>query len=345
MTIDYDQLREKAKDEVDSELADVQDPFERRAAAEGIRDRAYGDLTALKEKRKRLIASAALYEYTPQLHERFGIKRLQMKRLAMDALHGLVDREDTINPPGWPADRVKAARRARIAHPRNVVVLAEEITGRYEYAEARHVAALAHLEAAQEAVRLAGGRIRVPAPVRPDFDTVREQARDKVLKEYAKSSFDSEELLRAAAETVDRAEEDAEDLLVERDAALNSLGFYTTATGLYYSAGISREGVIRAQRRALGLSRTAKLPPRAEQPAVARAAGVAFIKDAVIRLPKIAIAYEAAEARRLAAIEIRDAAVRTLHAAPYAWPRSRLSEVIGRDHKIVDRIVAPDETS
>ncbi|MEU7228865.1 hypothetical protein [Streptomyces chrestomyceticus] len=345
MTTDYEQLRQKAQDEVNEELASVKDPFERRAAAEEIRDQAYMELSALKEERKALIASAALYEYTPQLHERFGIKRLQMKRLAMDVLRGLKGRENWIKPPEWPADRAKAARRARIPHPDNVVEQAEKIAARYEYAEALRDTAVTHLEAAHEAVRLAGGRVKIPALERPDFDAIREEARDEVMRQFAKLIVGPEELLRTAAEAVDRAEEDAADLLVERDAAMNSLSFYTTARGVYYSAGISRQGMAAAQRRALKLPRDAKLPPRAEQPAAARAAGVKFIEDAAKELPQIAAAYEAAEARRAAAIEIRDEAVRVLHAAPYAWSRARLAEAIGRDHKVVDRAVAPAETS
>ncbi|WP_030372425.1 hypothetical protein [Streptomyces rimosus] len=345
MTTDYEQLRQKAQDEVNEELASVKDPFERRAAAEEIRDQAHMELSALKEERKELIASAALYEYTPQLHERFGIKRLQMKRLAMDVLRGLKGRENWISPPSWPADRAKAARRAGIPHPDNVVEQAEKIAARYEYAEARRDAAVTHLEAAHEAVRLAGGRVKVPALERRNFDAVRKRARNKVMRQFAKLIVGPEELLRAAAEAVDRAEEDAADLLVERDAAMNSLSFYTTARGVYYSAGISRQGLVRAQQRALKLKRDEKVPPRAEQPAAARRAGVKFIEDADKKLPKLASAYEAAVARHAAAIEIRDEAVRALHAAPHAWSRSQLAEAIGRDHKIVARIVNPDRTS
>ncbi|MEU1221328.1 hypothetical protein [Streptomyces microflavus] len=345
MSTDYGQLRQKAKDEVNAELADVKDPFERRAAAEEIRDQAYMELAMLKQERKQLIASAALYEYTPQLHERFGIERLQMKRLAMDALLGLEDREEWINPPAWPADRVKAAQKAGIPHLDNVVDRGAEIAARYEYAEARRGAAVTHLEAAHEAVRLAGGRVKVAAMERPDFDAVRKQARDEVLEQFAKLVVGPERLLQLAAEAVDRAEEDAADLLKERDAALNSLAFYTTARGVYYSAGISRSGMTRAQQRALGLPRDASVPPRAEQPAAARAAGVKFVKNAEAKLPKIAAAYEAAEARRLTAIEIRDEAVRVLHAAPHGWSRPQLTEAIGRDHKVVDRIVDPEGTS
>lgn len=343
MSTDYGQLRRKAQDEVNTELADIEDPFEKRAAAEEIRDQAYMELSMLKQERQQLIASAALYEYTPQLHERFGIQRHQMKRLTMDVLYGLEGRESWHYPPMWPADRVAAAREAGVAHPDNVVGKAEEIATRYEYAEARRDAAVAHLGAAREAVRLAGGRVKVPAPERPDFEDVRQRARDQLLEQFAKLVTTPEKQLQLAAEAVDRAEEEAAELLVERDAAMNTLAFYTTARGVYFSAGISRSGMTRAQQRALGLPRDAAVPPRPELPAAGRAAGVKFVEDAAEKLPKVAAEYEAVEAQRLTAIEIRDAAVRVLHAAPYGWTPTQLAEAIGRDRKIVNRIVNPDE--
>lgn len=87
------------------------------------------------------------------------------------------------------------------------------------------------------------------------------------------------------------------------------------------------------------------MPARAEQPSAARTAGVKFVKSAEIKLPKDRRGVRGAEARHLTAIEIRDEVVRILHAAPYGWTRPQLTGAIGRDHKVVDRIVDPEGTS
>ncbi|MEU0857494.1 hypothetical protein ABZ352_18925 [Streptomyces griseofuscus] len=345
MTTDYAKLRERAAQEVTSELAKVKDPFLRRAAAEEVRDQAHMDLSSLKEERKRLIAAAALYEFRPNLHDEFGIGRVHLRRLAMLHLRGLDARDDWITPPPWPADRVKAARAAGVPHPENVVEEAAKVAARYEYAEARRAAAVAHLEAAQEAVRTAGGRVKVDPLERPDFDTIRETARKEIVEEFATLAAGPEERLRRAADAVDQAEEEAAALLPERDAALSTLAFYTTARGVYLSAGLSRQGMARVLERALHLPRGSKLPVRADQPAAARGAGVRFVPDAAKELPRLATAYEAAQARRSAAIEVRDSAVLVLHAAPYGWSRTQLADAIDRDPKVVARVVAPEENS
>ncbi|AWI32620.1 hypothetical protein [Streptomyces tirandamycinicus] len=340
---DYAKLRAAAKAEVNAELAEVKDPFERRTVAEEIRDQAHMELASRRSEWQQLIAAAALYEYAPQLHERFGITRTHLKRLAMSELLGGL--EDPVSPPSWPADRAKAAADAGIPHPKNVVDQAAAVAERYEYAEARRGAALAHLEAAHEAVRTAGGRVAVEALERPDFDAIREQARKEIVEEFAKLAVSPEERLRRAAEAVDQAEEEAATLLPERDAAVCSLAFYTTARGVYYSAGINRNSLKRVLTRALGLPRDSEPPKRADQPAAARAAGVPFLEDAASTLPDIAKEYEAAQARRSAAIEIRDAAIRVMHAAPYSWSRTQIAEAIDRDPKVVARVVAPAENT
>ncbi len=344
VSTDYGELRRRAQAGVAAELGGVDDPVAKRAAAEELRDQAYRELSALRPKRQRLIAAAALYESVPQLHERFGIQRRHMRRLALDALYGLEGRESWHYPPGWPADPVAAAREAGIEHPDNVVAEAERVAARYEFAEARRDAAVRHLEAAQEAVRLAGGRVRVQGLERPDFDAVRRQARAGVLEQFAKLVASPEEQLQRAVESVAHAGSVADALLDRRDAAVASVAFYTTARGVYLSAGISRTGMARVLRRALGLPRDAAVPPRAEQPAAARAAGVKFVKDAAETLPRAAAAYEAAQAQRKAAMEIRDEAVRVLHAAPYGRSLTELAEAIGRDRKIVSRLVDPTGT-
>ncbi|MET8405905.1 hypothetical protein [Streptomyces sp900116325] len=127
-------------------------------------------------------------------------------------------------------------------------------------------------------MRLAGGRVRVGALERPDFDEVRRNAEAEIRAEFATLAVAPDERLRLAAEAVDQAEEEKAALLPERDEALNSLAFYTTARGVYLSAGITRRGLLRVQQRALGLPRDANMPPRPEQPAAARAAGVRFVK-------------------------------------------------------------------
>jgi hypothetical protein len=68
---------------------------------------------------------------------------------------------------------------------------------------------------------------------------------------------------------------------------------------------------------------------------------VEYVANAAEELPQIATAYEAAAARRTAAIEIRTAVIRTLNAAPYSWTQTRLAESIGRDVAIVNRSLNP----
>ncbi|MFD9248298.1 hypothetical protein [Streptomyces bottropensis] len=343
---DYDKLRADAEEQVANELAEITDPFERRRLAEEIRDQAHMELSLLSEERKQLIASAALYEPQDLLYRRFGISRLQMRRLAMDVLlGGLGDRDDWVIPPRYPADREQAALDAGVPHPDNVVDEAAKIAARYEAAEARRGAAIAHLEDAYEEARTAGGRYNVGAVDRPDFDAIRQAAREEVTKEFEALTLSDEERLRRAAEVVDREEETITDLLPKRDAAVSSLAFYTTARGVYFSAGVNRNACNRILVRALKLPRDSEPPKRADQPAAARAARVKFVKNAERTLPEIAKEYEAAKARQAAATKIRDAAILTMHAAPYGWSRGQIAEAIDRDEKVVSRVIAPDDNA
>lgn len=343
MTIDYVEIRTRAEAEVTFELAETIDPFEQRSAAREIRARARKELFSLKKERQQLIAAAALYYFRSDLHEEFGISRLHMRRLAVLLVLGLESREDRIVPPPWPADRVEAARAAGIRRTRNAVTKAAEIAARYEYVKARRVAADAHLESAKEMVRTVGGRFVVEPLERPDFDAIRETARQQVVgSEGLSGAVGPEERLRLAADIVDLADEEASGLLRGRNSALNTLAFYSTARGVYLSAGLTRQGMLRVMAQALRLPRFSKLPARAAQPAAARAAGVWAVPNAAAELPRLAKAYEAALARRSVAIEIRDAAVLELYSAPHNWNRARLAEAINRDQKIVARVVAPE---
>ncbi|MGA5411623.1 hypothetical protein ACPCSC_30750 [Streptomyces lavendulocolor] len=345
-SIDYDKLRADAEEQVAAELAEISDPFERRSLAEEIRDQAHMELSLLADERKQLIAAAALYEPQDLLYQRFGISRLQMRRLAMDVLlGGLGDREGWVLPPRYPANRQEAARDAGVPYPDDVVEKAAKIAARYETAEARRDAAVAHLEDAYEAVRTAGGRFHVSPLERPDFTVIRQAARKEVEKEFNALDVSDEERLRRAAEAVDQEEERIAELLPQRDAAACSLAFYTTARGVYFSAGISRTAFKRVLARALKLPRDAEPPKRADQPAAARAARVKFIKNADRELPGIAKEHEAAKARQAAAIEIRDAAIRTMAGAGYGWTPPQIAEVIDRDPKVVRRVLDPEQNS
>ncbi|MFF0754346.1 hypothetical protein [Streptomyces sp. NPDC004267] len=345
-SIDYDKICADAEAEVADELDGVTDPQERRAYAEEIRDQAYMEISLLADERRQLFAAAALYEYFPQMHELFGISRSHLRRLTMYYLRGGLSREEQHNPPRWPADRAQAARDAGLPHRENAVEEATKIAVRYKSADARRSAALAYLEDAEEAIRVAGGRrIVVDKLERPDFEAIRTAARNELAKEFADLDVSDEERLRLAADAVDQAEEIMAELLPKRDAAVASLSFYTTARGVYYSAGVLRNSVTRILARALGLPRGAEPPKRAEQPDAARAARVRFIKDADRQLPKIATEYEAAKARHAAAIEIRNAMILVMHGAPHGWTRSQIAEAIDRDPKVVARVVAPDENS
>ncbi|MFD7764151.1 hypothetical protein [Streptomyces microflavus] len=337
-TVDYDKLRTDAAAEVENELSGITDPFERRSHAEELRDQANMEIASLKDERDQLIAAAALYEPTDKLYEHFGIGYAHMKRIAGAAL-GLGHELRSVAP--WPTDPAQAAREARIPRPDNLMDQAVAVAMRYEATEARRDAAVAHLAAARQAVLTAGGRTKVAPLVRPDFDIVRQNAANEIRAQFATLAVAPEERLRLAAEAVDQAEQEKANLLPERDEAVNSLAFYTTARGIYLSAGVSRQGFVRIQRRALGLPRDAKLPPRPQQPELARAAGVPLVKNAAEDLPEIAAAYEAAEARHSAALEIRDAAVRVLAAEPYNWTLTRVAECIDRDVTVVHRIMNP----
>jgi hypothetical protein len=343
----HDTIRAAAAAEVQSELKDISDPYERRAKAKQLHEQAQVELAAVRPERDQLLAAAALAEgrVTPELARDMGVAFSYALRVVHNQLGS------HLSSGRWWSQANLASTRARAAHAGipytdpDIHKEAVKAGVRFEAAEARRDAAAVHLEAAQEAVRTEGGRKHVPAPARPDFDAIRRRAREEINAEFAKLTVAPEERLRLAGETVDQAEEEAAALLPERDAALCSLAFYTTARALYESAGLTRQGLLRVQQRALSLSRDSKLPARAEQPAAARAAGVPYLPDASQELPDIAAAYEAAQARRSTAIEIRDAAIRALHAAdPERWTPPKLAEVIDRDRVIVHRALkAGDE--
>lgn len=342
-SIDFTKIRTEARAEVDTELAKVSDPRERRTLAEEIRDQAFMEMSMLKEERQQLVASAALYEYAPDLHEKFGIARTHLRRLTMTLLHDDLDRDEQINPPRWPADRAKAAQQAGLPHHKDVVQQAAAICARYEEAAARRSAAIAHLEDAGEVLRTAGGRVHVDPMERPDFPAIREEARKAMLDELAAVDGGPEDRLRLAAEAVDVWEEKVAELLPKRDAAMCTLAFYTTAQGVYYSAGINRNACNRVLARVLKVPGVADLPKRDKQPAAARAAGVRFVKNAERKLPKIAQEYEAARARHAAAIQVRNRMIPVMNADPYGWGPLRIAEAIDRDDKIVRRVLAVSE--
>ncbi|WP_330335637.1 hypothetical protein OHS33_39050 (plasmid) [Streptomyces sp. NBC_00536] len=340
-SIDYDKIRTDASTEVETELQGISDPFQRRIKAEELRDQANMELSVLRPERDQLLASAALADgkVTPALAANLGVAYSYAMKIA--AAHNGA----TLAPHArwWAGANLEAARSHNTLWQRpDVHDEAVTVAVRYEAAEARRDAALAHLEAAQEAVRTAGGRMKVGALERPDFDKVREQAVTELRKEFATLAVAPDERLRRAAQAADQAEEETAALLPERDAALNSLAFYTTARGVYDSAGITRQGMVRVQQRALGLPRDAKVPTRAEQPAAARAAGVKYLKEAAEELPDIARSMEAARARHAAAVEIRDAAMLVLAAEPYSWTPDQIAEAIDRDAKVVRRVVDPE---
>ncbi|MER5482569.1 hypothetical protein ABT024_05045 [Streptomyces sp. NPDC002812] len=340
----YDKIAIDADAEVSDELSAItRDPFARRARAEEIRDQARMELMALKPERDQLIAAAALYEPRDHLHQLFGISSLSMRRCMRSAL-GLGSDRDTAAP--LPKDRAAAARAAGLLHSPDLVQRAIAVCERYEAAEARRRTAVAWRDEAHEATLTAGGRVKVAPLERPDFESVRQAAVNEINAQFATLVAGPEERLHLASEAVDQAEEEMSLLRIDRDQAVNTLAFYTTARGIDFSVGINREGVRVVQRRALGLPRHAKLPPKPKQPAAARRAGVRFMADAGEDLPQIALAYEAAKARRSAAIEIRDAAMRTLHSEPYNWTQVRLSEFTGRSVGVINAIVRkPTKTS
>ncbi|MER7761531.1 hypothetical protein [Streptomyces sp. NPDC097619] len=336
---DFDKIRADATAEVERELQGVDDPFQRRVNAEELRSQANMEMAALRPERDRLLAAAALYRYERGIPARFGITNLQLRRITAAALGTL---EDVDNPPPYPLPmlRTTVAEKAGLPNPDDLMDQAVDVAVRYEAAEARRDAALHHVDAAHEAVRTAGGRVKVGPVERPDFDRVRQDAADAVREYFDRLDVPLEEKLRQAAAVADQAEEELAALLPERDEALLSLAFYTTARGIYESAGISRPGVTRVQQKALGLPRDANVPVRAKQPDAARAAGVPFLKDAASELPAAARACEAARARQSAAIEIRDSIVRQLAAAPHNWSIERLAVAIDRDNAIIRRALA-----
>jgi hypothetical protein len=334
----YTELRAAAAREVDAALAPITDPAQRRAAAEDIAAQASLEMAALKPERDQCLASAALHESREGLAADFGITHMQMRRIVSAALGTM---QDGRTPGAWPKDPAAAAKGAGIAHLPDCIPQGIAAAQRYEAAEARRDAALARLQAAHEAVRTAGGRVASGPMERPDFGAIRHRATEELRAEFAAMAVTPEERLRRAADAVDQAEDEMAALLPERDQALASLAFFTTARAAYHSAGLSRQGMRRVLERALGLERGAPLPSRDQQPTAARAAGVEYVANAAEELPQIATAYEAAAARRTAAIEIRTAVIRTLNAAPYSCTQTRLAESIGRDVAIVNRSLNP----
>ncbi|MEU9925100.1 hypothetical protein AB0H51_28095 [Streptomyces griseoluteus] len=339
--IDYDQLRTTVEREVTDELAKVTDPHQRRARAEEIRDQAYQEITALKPARDELVVAAALADgrATKELADSAGIAFAYAQNLvrAYRLAHLPAGRR-------WARYAALEELRARNTLHRepDIHARATRAAREYETARARRRAALRHIDVAHEAVLTAGGRIHVDLRDTIDFAEVRREAAEDLRAEFAEFAVlnvSPEERLRWAADAVDQAESEMELLQPERDQALASLFFYTTARAPYQAAGLSRQGMRLRLERALGLPRGAKLPPREQQPTAARAAGVPFVEDAATELPQIAELYEAAAERRDAAMEIRAAALRTLAADPYAWTQTKLAEFIGRDVAVVNRAV------
>lgn len=333
---DYDRLRTSAASNVDTDLAKVTDPFERRTRAEEIRDQAHTEMAALKPERDQLVAAAALADgrVTKELSDAVGMAFFYAQKIA-------VAHNTAHLPPGRRWSGAVGLDQARAHNPLHrepdIRDRAIEVARKYEAAKARRAAALTHLEAAHEAVRTAGGRVRADLPQAPDFDEIRRKAAEEIRAEFAILAVSPERRLTLAADAVDQAEIEMAALLPERDQALASLAFYTTARAIYHAAGLSRQGMHRVLERALGLPRGTKLPPRDQQPTAARTAGVPFVTDAATVLPQIAVAYEAAAERRHVAIEIRTATMRTLVAEPYGWTQTRLAEAIDRDVAAVNR--------
>jgi hypothetical protein len=334
----YAELRAAAVREVAAALDPVTDPAEQRAAAEDIAAQASLEMAGVKRERDQCLTSAALYEPRQDLAADFGITHMQMRRIVSSALGTM---QDGRTPGAWPKDPAAAAKGVGIQHLPDCIPHGIEAAQLYEAAEARRDAALARLQAAHEAVRTAGGRVASGPMERPDFPEIRRTATEEIRAEFASTAVSPEDRLRRAADAVDQAEDEMAGLLPERDQALASLAFFTTARAAYHSAGLSRQGMRRVLERALGLERGAALPRREEQPTAARAAGVQFVANAAEELPQIATVYEAAAARRTAAIEIRTAAIRALNAEPYGWTQPRLAEAIGRDVAIVNRALNP----
>jgi DNA-binding MarR family transcriptional regulator len=345
-TTDYDQLRAEAAAAVNRELDAIEDPFARRARAQEIHEQATMELAVLLPDRDQLLAAAALADgrVTKQLSDALGMSYSRAEKTARRILaEGLPRRSRWNTQTNLPAVRKKFADVLPIGP--DTRQQAAEVARAYETAEARQAAAHARIEAAHEAVMTAGGRRKTGPINRPDFDTIRKEARDDVREEFAKLAAGPTDRLRRAAEEVNQAEEAMAALKPERDRALASLAFYTTARGVYFSAGLTRQGYQRVLETALGLPRGHKLPPRPEQPAAARAAGVPYLKDAAKELPQIAAAYEEARARRHAATEIRNAIVRALHAEPHQRAQSDIARAIDRDPSVVKRILDSAEES
>lgn len=336
LTTDYDRLRTTAATDVDRELAKVTDPFERRARAAEIRDQANAELALLKPERDQLLAAAALADgrVSKELADACSMAYFYAQRVA--AQHNGAHLPEGRRWTGTAGLQQARAHNPAHAQP-DIHDQAVQVARRYETAKARRDAALPHLEAAHEAVRTAGGRVRATTPTPPDFTAVRDQAAAELRNEFADLNLPPEELLARAVDAVEQAEDEVNLLLPERDQALTALACYTTARAVYHAAGLSRQGMKRVLERTLGVPRGAALPPRDEQPAAARAAGIDYNPEAAEQLPQIAAAYEAAAARRQTAIALRTAAMRTLHAEPYGWTQTRLAEAIGRDVAAVNR--------
>ncbi|WP_143661272.1 hypothetical protein [Streptomyces pseudogriseolus] len=336
LSTDYDRLRTTAATEVDGELAAIADPFERRARATEIRNQANSELALLKPERDQLLAAAALAD------GRVSKELADACSMAYSYAQKVADHHNGAHlPKGRRWNGTASLEQARANNPAHaqpdIHDQAVQVARRYETARARRDAAFAHMGPAHEAVRTAGGRVHATTPPAPDFTAIRDQAAAELRNEFADLDLPPEELLARTVEAVEQAEDEMSLLLPERDQALASLACYTTARAVYEAAGISRQGMKRVLERALGVPRGVALPPRREQPAAARAAGIDYNPDAAEQLPQIAAAYEAASARRHAAIALRTAAMRTLHAEPYGWPQTRLAEVIGRDVAAVNR--------
>ncbi|MER7937872.1 MULTISPECIES: hypothetical protein [unclassified Streptomyces] len=329
----YDRLRADAAREATAAVTAHTDPAAQRTEAADIATRATNDMDALRPERDALLASAVLYgtDRHKDIAASFGISYSTLRRAVSEAL-GLRA------PRAWPTNLLEAAAAAAgITHTPDALDRGVAISVKHELARGRRDAARTIQRAAHEAVRLAGGRVHVPAPERPDFNAIRAQATQEVQAEFAVFAGRAEERARHAVQIIEQADDEIALLLPERDAALATLALYTDVRGPYIAAGLTRQALPRVLERTLGLPRGAELPSRVDQPAAARAAGVPFVEDAHLELPMIAKIYEAARARRTTAIEVRNAAVAALHDGGYGWTQVRIAELIGRDVALVNR--------
>ncbi|MFJ8301289.1 hypothetical protein ACIQ9R_36060 [Streptomyces sp. NPDC094447] len=325
---DYDKVRAKAAADVREALQQIDDPKARRATADEMREAAYLNLAIVRPERDQLIAAYAFhhpYDCTPrELCAAFGLSHSNLRQIRIGALGQtwgvagtkLPSKEDM---PGVADSLGLHCTEETGAQAVELAVQFQENDAAWK--EALHQIGLATAE-------LAARRLTVPPLERPDFATIRDDARDQVLAEFADITRPDERLERSA-EVVIEAQEEMDRLIVERDQLIASLSCYTTAKAVYFSAGLSRTGLKRVMERALRLDRDAKLPTRDDLMQAGQDAGVPFVENAHETLPKIAREYERHRTIREAATQIRDAVIPVLVAPPYQWTHQRIADAAG----------------